>query len=437
MDSLILVCKYKIIGICNDLKKYSMNMLKFYGTSILLIIVFFLMMGKYGSEIINIASIGRSINFILPIVIILLMICYMFTSFTLIIFSKPNIFYLIRNKKLFKRIAWIKLFQQNIIFIAIILGISCFLSFHLDIVTFKAAFSSLLTIPCILNFKYYISNKKNTNKMKIITILFFSMQLIQPSLFLIAIEYLIIIKMVGNVFDDLDLESLTYIYECAYDYGRIIKGANVNNVTSVNKGLHQSFVLENTTQIKESIFFKFKRSKVFLLKDWKVIKNRPINMNIMPIILFIATISLSTLFNEYKILFFTSIYIIINIQLKDILNYNYYILFSKGALSNSIQSFVNETAYFSIIVYFILNSSFFILSYNIIFIACISIGAALVSSYNGLNNKKISIFNLLIIALIVSYDILNNYIFSSLIVLLFSFIIYKIIHNKIKRRLYM
>lgn len=36
-QNLKLVCKYKFKGIYNDLKKYSMNMIKFYGTSIIVL----------------------------------------------------------------------------------------------------------------------------------------------------------------------------------------------------------------------------------------------------------------------------------------------------------------------------------------------------------------------------------------------------------------
>ncbi|MGL5779006.1 hypothetical protein, partial [Cetobacterium sp.] len=293
MYNLLLTCKYKLIGTYNDLKKNLINILRFYGTSIIISVISFVFLINCGIEIVGVEVIRKYINYILPVIIILIICGYMFTSFSIIIFSKPNIFYLLRNKKLFKQIAWIKLFQQNTILIGIVLAISYFLSFSLRLVSFKDAFSLFLLIPCSLNLKYYIFNKKNTNKAKILAVLFFSVQLLNPILFLIIIEYLIIIIIVGNVLNDLDLENLIALYECLYDYGRIIKGDNINGGKYFNSS-------ENIASIEKNIFFNFKKNKIFFLKDWKVIKNRPASMNIMLVIFWVILISLSIIFKEYK-----------------------------------------------------------------------------------------------------------------------------------------
>lgn len=108
----------------------------------------------------------------------------MFSSFTLVIFSKPNMFYLIRDRNLFNKIAWIKLIQQNVCFGIMVLGISYSISYNIESVNFIKTLSSLLLIPCTLNWKYYIYNKKNYNKIKILSILFFSIQLLYPNIFL-------------------------------------------------------------------------------------------------------------------------------------------------------------------------------------------------------------------------------------------------------------
>lgn len=195
----------------------------------------------------------------------------MFSSFTLVIFSKPNMFYLIRDRNLFNKIAWIKLIQQNVCFGIMVLGIFYSISYNIESVNFIKTLSFLLLIPCTLNWKYYIYNKKNYNKIKILSILFLSIQLLYPNIFFITIEYFIIIKMVGNVFDDLDLEKLIPICECAYDYGRIIKTNSATKLNTSKIPLSKNIV-EYNNQINKNIFFKFKKSLLFFIKDCKSIK---------------------------------------------------------------------------------------------------------------------------------------------------------------------
>lgn len=333
----------------------------------------------------------------------------MFSSFTLVIFSKPNMFYLIRDRNLFNKIAWIKLIQQNVCFGIMVLGISYSISYNIESVNFIKTLSFLLLIPCTLNWKYYIYNKKNYNKIKILSILFLSIQLLYPNIFFITIEYFIIIKMVGNVFDDLDLEKLIPICECAYDYGRIIKTNSATKLNTSKIPLSKNIV-EYNNQINKNIFFKFKKSLSFFIKDCKSIKNRPISMNIILIILIIGGVVLNNSFKEYTFIFFIPLYLIINIQLKNILSHNYYILFNKTPLCSSIQTFINQTSYFSFLIYLIINIIFFISSYSMFFIFFISMSMALTSNYNELKNKKISIFNLYNILLILLDTLINNYI---------------------------
>lgn len=108
-QNLRLTCKYKLKGIYNDLKKYSLNMIKFYGTSIVVLLGVLAIKVFYSKKAITIENINLYINYILPLGIILIIAFYMFSSFTLVIFSKPNIFYLIRDRNLFIKIAWIKI----------------------------------------------------------------------------------------------------------------------------------------------------------------------------------------------------------------------------------------------------------------------------------------------------------------------------------------
>lgn len=239
--------------------------------------------------------------------------------------------------------------------------------------------------------------------------------------------------MVGSIFNNLDLEKLIPICECAYDYSRIVKTDNSKKINTSEVPLSRKReIVEHTSQINKNIFFKFKKSLSFFVKDCKSVKNRPIFMNIVLIVLIIGGVILNSLFKEYSLIFFTPLYLILNIQLKNILSYNYCILFNKAPLCSSIQEFINQTSYFSFLVYLIINIMFFISSYSIFFIFFISISSALTSNYNGLKNKKVSIFNLCNILLILLYTLINNYVINIILVIVCSIILYKIIYNTIK-----
>ena len=89
-------------------------------------------------------------------------------------------------------------------------------------------------------------------------------------------------------------------------------------------------------------------------------KNRTNAMNIIFIVLIISIAILNVLFPEYRLLLYVLLYGIVNSQLKSIFNNNYYVFFNKLPLCSSIKSFINETSFFSMLIYTIVNTILFI-----------------------------------------------------------------------------
>ena len=119
--------KYRLRGIYNDLSKYLINMLKFYGQWIALILGVLVTLVLFLETIITTIDINVYFNYIFSIAIVVGILGYMYSPLTLIIFSNPDIFYLIRSQKLFNKIAWIELIKKNIGMIATVLGIAFFI----------------------------------------------------------------------------------------------------------------------------------------------------------------------------------------------------------------------------------------------------------------------------------------------------------------------
>ncbi len=189
--------KYRLRGIYNDLSKYLINMLKFYGQGIALILGVLVTLVLFLETIITTIDINVYFNYIFSIAIVVGILGYMYSPLTLIIFSNPDIFYLIRSQKLFNKIAWIELIKKNIGMIATVLGIAFFIKSNIDSISYTNILASLLIIPIIANIKFYILNKSNSSKLKIVIILMFLIQALFPNIYLISLEYFISIGMVS------------------------------------------------------------------------------------------------------------------------------------------------------------------------------------------------------------------------------------------------
>lgn len=57
--------------------------------------------------------------------------------------------------------------------IATVLGIAFFIKSNIDSISYTNILASLLIIPIIANIKFYILNKSNSSKLKIVIILMF------------------------------------------------------------------------------------------------------------------------------------------------------------------------------------------------------------------------------------------------------------------------
>ena len=90
--------KYRLRGIYNDLSKYLINMLKFYGQGIALILGVLVTLVLFLETIITTIDINVYFNYIFSIAIVVGILGYMYSPLTLIIFSNPDIFYLIRSQ---------------------------------------------------------------------------------------------------------------------------------------------------------------------------------------------------------------------------------------------------------------------------------------------------------------------------------------------------
>ena len=431
-----LICKYKSKGFFNDLRKYFFNMLKFYGTGLAVLFGILAIIIFYGQTVIGPDSVNQYFNYILPIGTMLLLLFYMFSSYTLIIFSKPDIFYLLRNKKLFKKIAIAKLIQQNICLLTGIVGISYTIASYVDSANFISVLASLLIIPCSFNFKYYLYNKSNSKNHKRVLILFLSIQLLHPNIYLILLEYIVAIKLVYTSFDNLNLERLIPLYSYMYDFERMIKTDNATRIDS-SEILPSTKTIEDISKnTNKNIFFRLKKNFSFFIKDYKSIKNRPLSMNIVFLILVIGFGTLNLFFKDYGIIFYILLYLYINMQLKTIFNNNYFMLFNKVSLCGTLKDFISQTSYFSALIYLIINTIFCISFrnpfYSILFVISISISSVLTSNYNGLKKLKLSIFNFYNIVLVCLYLAFVN----PLIIIVFSFaytlILYNYLYSSIK-----
>lgn len=438
MIDIILTLKYRLRGTYNDFSKYLINMLKFYGQGILVIFGALISLLLFLQTIVNTSDINIYFNYIFPIVIIGCIVGYIYSPLTLIIFSNPDIFYLIRMKKLFKKIAWIELAKKNIGMVAMVLWLSYFIKSNIESAKYISILASLLIIPIVANIKFFIFNKSNNNNLKIITMLIFSIQILVPNIYLIGLEYFISIVIVSLVLNDLNLEKLIPICKYTYNVNRVIKlGSSKANIeTSAISSNKSEIILEDIAEVsRKSIYFKYKKRLSFLIKDYKSIKNRTIPMNVMFISLIISVGVLNILFEKYRIILYALIYLIVNSQLKNVFESNYYMLFNKVALCSSIKNFINETSYFSIIIYTAINIMLFILEYSLYstipFILLISINSVLITSYNSSKNLNISVFNLINIALASMYVMLNNKIIILILIVLFNFILYKFLYKSI------
>ena len=435
------MCKYKIKGIYNDLSMHLINIIKFYSQSIVVMFGTLAILVSFLQVIVAIEDVNIYFNYIFQVCVILAIVGYMYSPLTLIIFSNPDIFYLIRNKRLFNWIFLMELIRKNLEMLVCIIGCSYFINYNIQSTNIISVLSLLLLIPIIANVKYYIFNKVNYNKWKLVTILTFSIQVLHPNIYLIIIEYFISIVIVSLVFNNLNLEKLIPMYEYHYNASRIIKiGSNSISVDALeNSQNKKEIAVENIHAYDgNSIFFKFNKNLAFLIKDYKSMKNRTNAMNIIFIVLIISIAILNVLFPEYRLLLYVLLYGIVNSQLKSIFNNNYYVFFNKLPLCSSIKSFINETSFFSMLIYTIVNTILFILQdslyYTIPFIVLISVSSVLVSNYNSLKNLSISVFNLYNIVLASIYIMLESYTISIVLVGLYSFILYKVLYRSIKLR---
>lgn len=434
-----LTCKYKLKGLFNDLRKYLINMIKLYGLGLIIILGILSTVIFFFQTSIFIEDINLYFNYIFPLFTTAIIVGYMYSPLVLIIFSKPDIFYLIRNKILFNKIAWIKLIKTNVAMVLMVIGFSYIISYNIESANFINVLACLLFIPSVANLKYYIFNKNNSNRWKISVVVFFSIQLLFPNIYLIVLEYFVSIVAVSLIFNNLNLEKLTPIYSYQYDADRMIKtgGTTKVNVSEISP-TKSKIVIEDISEVNNNIFFKCKKNLSFFIKDYKSMKNRPKAMNIMFIALVIGVGILNILFQKYRFILYVMLYLILNSQLKSIFNNNYYILFNKVSLCSSIKTFIKETSYFSISIYILINTILFIPIgnpyYTIPFIFLISISSALTSNYNGLKNLNVSIFNLFNIVLTAIYLTINNHIISIVLIGMYSIILYKILYKSIKLR---
>ena len=434
-----LTCKYKLLGIYNDLRKYLLNMLKFYVMNIIIIFGIIGVIVFCSGKLFTTEDINTYFNYILPIGSILLIIYWMFSNYTLIVFSKPDIFYLIRNRNLFFQIAIAKLFQQNISFIVSIIGISYAITYNIKSADFIKVLASLLLIVCALNLKYYIFNRTDSKKEKLFVILFFAIQLLHPNIYLIILEYILVINLVKSSFNNLNLERLIPLCDYLSTFSSMIKtnsgGREIPTDVLTDKNKKD---IENIPKNNENTFFKFRRNISFFIKDYKSMKNRPMFMNVVLIALIIGFGILNIFFSEYKIILYVFLYLILNIQLKEIFSSNYYMLFNKVSLCKDIKSFINETSCFSVLAYLIINTTLLIsigkIYYSIIFIVLISINIALTSNYNALKNLKISIFNGFNILLVALYITVNNPVII-IATTIYSIILYAVLYKAIKKKI--
>ncbi len=110
-------------------------------------------------------------------------------------------------------------------------------------------------------------------------------------------------------------------------------------------------------------------------------------MNIIFVSLIVVVGVLNIIFEEYRMLLYTILYLIVNSQLKNIFDSNYYILFNKVPLCSSIKNFINETSYFSMAIYTLIHTVSFVLEGSLLntipFIILISISSVLTTSYNS------------------------------------------------------
>lgn len=162
-------------------------------------------------------------------------------------------------------------------------------------------------------------------------------------------------------------------------------------------------------------------------------------MNLFFITVLILFKILSFFFIGYILIFYIALYLLLSIHLKPIFHNNYNLLFSKVALASSIKDFITKSSYFSIFVYLIFNTIFFIstdkLLYRISFIISLSITIALISNYNGSKNKIFSLLNLPILLLIGVFLFKDITFIVILLTALYGLIIYKILYNAINSRL--
>ena len=134
-------------------------------------------------------------------------------------------------------------------------------------------------------------------------------------------------------------------------------------------------------------------------------------------------------------LVYTILYLIVNSQLKNIFDSNYYILFNKVPLCSSIKNFINETSYFSMAIYTLIHTVSFVLEGSLLntipFIILISISSVLTTSYNSSKNLNISIFNLINIVLATIYIILNDKVIAIVLTGLYIYILYRFLYTSI------
>lgn len=153
MQLLKLTLKYKFKGLYNDLKRYLFNIVKFYGTSILMLLGILFGIIFFGKFMFSSDDINKYFNLILPVCTSVILLFYMSSSYTLIIFSKPDIFYLLRNKKLFQKIALTKLIQQNLSLFSSSLFFSYMIAHSFAASSFISTLASFLIIICSFNYK--------------------------------------------------------------------------------------------------------------------------------------------------------------------------------------------------------------------------------------------------------------------------------------------
>ena len=162
-------------------------------------------------------------------------------------------------------------------------------------------------------------------------------------------------------------------------------------------------------------------------------------MNIIFVSLIVVVGVLNIIFEEYRMLLYTILYLIVNSQLKNIFDSNYYILFNKVPLCSSIKNFINETSYFSMAIYTLIHTVSFVLEGSLLntipFIILISISSVLTTSYNSSKNLNISIFKLINIVLATIYIILNDKVIAIVLTGLYIYILYRFLYTSINSKL--